>query len=129
MSASVDRVGPEPRCNIGPDEIARRRRIAIAATVAGSAYVLLGILIDLPLVARLVLWPIASAAAVTWLQVIRRFCVRFGAMGVENFGPVGRLRAVDDRVRREDRRRAAELIAQGAAMGLVATIVFAVLPG
>ena len=128
MSVSARPIGSNGRCNIGPAEIARRRRIAVATTVVAVVFVAAGVLLHLPAVVRLALWPIASAAAVTWLQVIHRFCVRFGALGVENFGAIGRLTPVDEAARRQDRRLAAELIAQGLGVGLVAAVVFAFLP-
>ncbi len=129
MSASARPIGSQPRCNIGPAEIARRRRIAVATTIVVIVFVVGGVLVHAPLAVRLVLWPIASGTAVTWLQVIRKFCVRFGALGAENFGLVGRMTPVDETARRQDRRLAAELVAQGLGIGLVATVVFALLPG
>jgi hypothetical protein len=117
-----------PRCNIGPDEIARRRRIAIAATVAtvGLAVLLFGL--GAPRIDRLAIWPLAAAAGVTWLQVVHRFCVRFGAFGVENFGQVGAEVPVDPAFRTADRRQAVRLILEGAFAGLVATLALVLLP-
>jgi hypothetical protein len=116
------------RCNIGPAEIERRRRIAIALTVVtlGMAAGLLAAAV--PPVARGVLWPFAAATAVTWLQVVRRFCVRFGAAGLENLGAPGEERPVDTAIRVADRNRALAMIAEGALIGLVATLAVVALP-
>lgn len=125
---TADRTFATPRCNIGAEEIARRRRGAIVATVATVGLALWLVAIGAPRVDRLVLWPLASAAAVTWLQVFHRFCVRFGAFGVENFGRLGAEVPVDPATRAADRRQAARLILEGSFAGLVATLALVILP-
>jgi hypothetical protein len=127
-SVTAPRTISSPRCNIGSAEIARRRRIAIvlsAATLLLAAALLAS---GATHVVRLGLWPFAAGAAVTWLQVVRRFCVRFGAMGVENFGRLGEEHEVDRTIRAADARRAAAMIAEGALIGLVATLAIVALP-
>jgi hypothetical protein len=116
------------RCNIGPEEVARRRRGAIVATIVTIALAALLVAVGAPRVDRLVLWPFASAAGVTWLQVIHRFCVRFGAFGVENYGPLGAHVPVDPAVRAADRRQATRLILEGSFVGLLATLALVLLP-
>jgi hypothetical protein len=116
------------RCNIGHDELARRRLIALAltlATVLTAAFLVAG---HAPIGLRLVIWPLAWAAAVTWLQVIRRFCVAFGALGLENFGGLGRQVPVDPEVRESDRRRAFQLIGLGGLIGLIAALAVVAIP-
>lgn len=125
---TVQRTYAGPRCNIGPDEISRRRRGAIAATIATIALAVLLVALGAPRVDRLVAWPLATAAAVTWLQVVHRFCVRFGALGVENFGRIGGEVRVDPTIRAADRRQALRLILEGAVMGLIATLALVILP-
>jgi hypothetical protein len=124
---TLDRAAP-PRCNIGLDEIARRRRSASIATVATAvlAVVLVGFHAATP--ARLLLWPLAAAAAVTWLQVVHRFCVAFGVLGLENFGRLGSEAHVDPRQRATDRRRALQLILEGSLIGLVVTLLVVAIP-
>jgi hypothetical protein len=117
-----------PRCNIGPDEIARRRRSAIAFTAVAVVVAVALVASDLPVVARLILLPFATGAAVTWLQVVHRFCVAFGAFGLENFGRLGDESKVDPTQRAADRRRAAQLILEGSLIGGVVTLVVLVSP-
>jgi hypothetical protein len=124
---TVDRAA-QPRCNIGSDEIARRRRSAIAVSVVTALAAAGLVALDLPAVARLLLWPLATAAAITWLQVIHRFCVAFGALGLENLGRLGEQHAVDPPIRAADRRRALQLILEGALIGLVVTLVVVAIP-
>ncbi len=117
-----------PRCNIGPAEVARRRRSAVAFTAlaVGVGFVLLAI--DVPPVARLALFPFATGAAINWAPVAHRFCVAFGAMGIENFGPIGDQEQVDPAQRAADRRRVAQLVLEGTAIGLAATLLLVVAP-
>jgi hypothetical protein len=117
-----------PRCNIGPDEIARRRRSAISASVVTAFAAAALVALSAPAPVRLLLWPLATAAAVTWLQVIHRFCVAFGALGLENFGRLGEQHGVDPLVRAADRRRALQLILEGALIGLMVTLAVAAIP-
>jgi hypothetical protein len=124
---TLDRVAP-PRCNIGPDEIAKRRRSAILASAATAVIAVALVALEVPAPLRLLLWPIATAAAVTWLQVIHRFCVAFGALGLENFGRLGEHQAVDARTRATDRRRAFQLILEGGLIGLIVTLAVVAIP-
>jgi hypothetical protein len=116
------------RCNIGPAEIDRRRRVAVAISVVTAVVAVALVLASVPQLGRALLWPFAAGSAVAWLQVTERFCVRFGALGLENFGALGAERRVVRDQLAADRRRAARLIGQGVLAGLVATVVFLVLP-
>lgn len=83
-------------CNIGPAEIARRRRaghIALFATVVLFAVLLA---IDAPPLARfIVALPVAGAAS-GYLQAWVRFCAGFGSRGIFNFGQLGQTVQVTD---------------------------------
>jgi predicted nucleic acid-binding Zn ribbon protein len=124
---TVDRsIGP--RCNIGPEEIARRRRSAMVASLATVLVAVSLVALHVPGPARLLIWPLAAAAAVTWLQVTHRFCVAFGALGLQNFGRLGEQTHVDPQVRAADRRRAFQIVLEGALIGLVVALALAVTP-
>lgn len=110
------------RCNIGPAEIARRRRSATFASVLFLIIAIVVVALDVPALARFILWPVATAVGVTWLQVVQRFCVAFGALGLENFGPLGEQVGVEARERAADRRRALQMIIEGALIGLALTL-------
>lgn len=118
----LERAAAAQRCNIGPDEIARRRRSAIAASIILAIVMIVIVALDVPTAARFLLWPIATGVAVTWLQVGHRFCVAFGALGLENFGRLGKQVRVDQAQRAADRRRALQLIGEGAVIGLALTL-------
>ena len=121
LVVTIDRsIGP--RCNIGPAEIARRRRSAILFTVVVAVLALALVAFDVPPAGRLVLFPFATGAAINWLQVVHRFCVAFGALGIENLGPIGDGVQVDPAQRAADRRRVAQLVLEGSVIGAVVTL-------
>jgi hypothetical protein len=117
-----------PRCNIGAAEIRRRQLVAgaITATTVGIALALLAL--DTSPLARLAIWPFAGGAAIAWLQVVHRFCVRFGIGGIQNLGELGDERPVERGFLEADRWRSWQLIGQGLLIGLVVAVVFANLP-
>ncbi len=96
-------------------------------TVAAAGIAVLLVAVHVPPVARLAIWPFAAAAAVNWMQVVHRFCVAFGALGIENFGALGSQVPVDSAARASDRRRAIQLVAEGSLIGLVVALALALL--
>ena len=117
-----------PRCNIGPAEIARRRRSAILFTVVAAAVAVALVAFNVPPAGRLVMFLFATGAAINWLQVVHRFCVAFGALGIENFGGHGEEIKVDQAQRAADRRRVAQLVFEGSLVGAFVTLVLVLAP-
>lgn len=116
-------------CNIGPAEIARRRRaghVGLGATVA----LLVGLVaIGAPPLARLLVALPAAAAASGYLQARLRFCAGFGSRGVFNFGALGRTeRIADAEARARDRARAAQIGLASLAIGIAVGVVAVLLP-
>jgi len=116
-------------CNIGPAEIARRRRaghVGLLITIAAFAAL---IAVDAPPLVRLVLALPAAAAASGYLQAWLKFCAGFGSRGIFNFGPVGDTQqVVDEDARARDRARANRIGLASLAVGVVVGIVAAVIP-
>lgn len=114
-------------CNIGPQEIARRRRSGHAGSVL--AIVTFGLLVAVraPRAVRLAVALPATAAAAGYLQARLRFCAGFGLWGVANFGPLGNVETVTDTEAR-DRRRALRIGAASLAVGAAAGILAALVP-
>ena len=106
-------------CNIGPEEIAQRRRMGLVFLA-----------IDAPAWLRIAIWPPLAAAFTTLEQVRRRFCVAFGMAGVRNFGPeVGHAQRIeDDEARASDRRTALTMALYCSLLAAVVTVVFVLLP-
>jgi hypothetical protein len=72
-------------CNIGPAEIALRRRAGHAGLVVTAALGAALLHSDLPRAWRLTLAVPAAGAASGYLQARERFCADFGWRGVYNF--------------------------------------------
>jgi hypothetical protein len=129
-SASAQRGYEAGACNIGTEEIARRRAAAVGA--AAVAVLLWAILVTLgaPHLARLLVVIPASAAAISALQVRNRFCVNYATRGLYNTdGPAGRTQRVSDAVaRRVDRARAYRMIATGVTVGLLVGLLAVLVP-
>ena len=116
-------------CNIGPKEIARRRRaghVGLLATLAALAVLLV---MDAPPVARFLLAIPAAGAASGYLQARLKFCAGFGTRGVFNFGRLGQTQQVADvEARARDRAMATRIGLASVAIGVVVGVVAAILP-
>jgi hypothetical protein len=115
-------------CNIGPAEIARRRRAGHVGLLAAA--VTLGALVAIgsPPAARLIVALPAAVAASGYLQARLHFCAGFGSRGVFNFGPLGQTQEVaDGDARAQDRSRANQIglasLAVGVAVGVLAVLL------
>jgi hypothetical protein len=111
-------------CNIGPEEIALRRRaghVGLAVTAALGAALLRS---DLHPAWRLALALPAAGAASGYLQARQRFCANYGWRGLYNFNARGQEQPVATAdAQEEDRRRALQISATSAAIGLGVALV------
>jgi hypothetical protein len=115
-------------CNIGPDEIRRRRLFGHLGAAATVGLLVVLVAAGAPPLARLLVALPAAGAAIGYLQAHLRFCIAFGLAGVFNFGALGGRHAVADATSRaRDRRRALYLLAAAALIGLAAGLL-ALLP-
>lgn len=117
-------------CNIGPAEIARRRRTGVAGMAAALMLAAGLFLVGAPPVTRIVVALPLSAGAVGLLQARFRFCVGFALAGLRNFGPLGAAERVTDRAaHRADLQRAVLVMLASIAIGIAGAVVLALLPG
>lgn len=115
-------------CNIGPSEIARRRRAGHVGLLATVVLFAVLVAIDAPPLARLLVAIPAAAAASGYLQAWLKFCAGFASRGLFNFGSVGHTQqVVDADARGRDHARAKGIglasLAIGIAVGVVATLL------
>jgi len=115
-------------CNIGPEEIARRRRAGHIGLVLAIAVFAGLVLAGAPPIFRVVLILPVAASASGYLQAYLKFCAGFGSAGVYNFGRLGQTFAVPDEARAKDRRRATEIGIASGFIGAVVAVVAVVLP-
>ncbi len=116
-------------CNIGPAEIARRRRAGHAGALLTLGLLGLLVAIDAPSLARLLVIIPATVSASGYLQARLKFCAGLGSRGLFNFGPLGSATSVTDPEALErDRRRSREIGIMAFAIGTVVAIVAVLLP-
>ena len=126
-------IGSEYRpgvCNIGPAEIASRRRAGHIGVIATLVLFAVLVVIGAPPITRLLVALPAAVAASGYLQAWFKFCAGFGSRGVFNFGEVvGDTHQVADAdARRRDRVRAMQIGAAAGVIGLVVGLVAVVVP-
>ncbi|MGK2850717.1 MAG: hypothetical protein ACSLFN_07395 [Candidatus Limnocylindrales bacterium] len=116
-------------CNIGPDEIARRRRAGLTG-VAIAVVIAIGLIaIGAPWWMRLAMFPPLAGGLVSLEQARRHFCVGFAMAGIRNFGALGSPDKVADAADRSaDRRSALILTGYMSAIAAVISVVVALLP-
>jgi hypothetical protein len=111
-------------CNIGPAEIAMRRRVGHAGLVATAVLAAVLLLLDAAPAWRLTLGLPAALAAAGYLQAWLRFCANFGFRGVYNFGALGHEKRVAvEEARAQDRRRALAVAAGSVLVGLATALL------
>ena len=116
-------------CNIGPAEIARRRRAGHVGLLAALGLLAVLIAIDAPPLARLLVILPATISASGYLQAWLKFCAGLGSRGLFNFGPLGTATAVTDREALErDRRRSRQIGLMSFGIGIVAGVIAVLLP-
>ena len=116
-------------CNIGPAEVARRRRAGHTGLIAAIVLFIALVGIGAPDWTRFLVAVPAIGAASGYIQARLRFCAGFGAAGIFNFGQLGpteRVQAPEDRTR--DRARAVQISAASIAVGIAAGLFAVVLP-
>jgi hypothetical protein len=110
-------------CNIGPSEIARRRRTGHFGLIVSVMVLAALILVDASAPLRLLVFFPAALSASGYLQAHLKFCAGFGQLGVFNCGERGSTVHVDDKAARaKDRMKAWQI---GIASGLIGLAVAA----
>jgi hypothetical protein len=111
-------------CNIGPAEIAMRRRVGHTGLIATVVLAAVLLAVDAAPAWRLLLALPAALAAAGYLQAWLRFCANFGFRGVYNFDALGhKQRVAAEEARAQDRRRAILVGVGSAAIGLAVALL------
>ena len=116
-------------CNIGPAEIARRRRSGVLGLAAAAGLGLVLLAVDAAPMVRLLMFLPLFSGILGLVQAQMRFCVGFGAMGVRNFGALGSTSKVEAHdALRADRRKAVAVTVGVALVAGALAVAFAALP-
>ncbi len=112
-------------CNIGQEEIRRRRDWALGSLVITVIEIILLLTIDVSHIWRLTLFIPAASLGIGFEQWYFRFCVGFGLKGVFNFEKIGKTFSVEQKENSDkDRKKATKMILAGIGLGLVSAILF-----
>lgn len=116
-------------CNIGPAEIARRRRAGHVGAAAAVGLLAVLVVVDAPSITRLLIALPAAVSASGYLQAHFRFCVGFASLGEFNFGELGEQQHVADaQARARDRARGLQLGLAASLIGLAVGVAAVLLP-
>jgi hypothetical protein len=112
-------------CNIGPAEIATRKRSAWGATVVGVAFLAFVLATDASAALRLAVFFPATLAAIGFLQAYYHFCVGFGFGGMYNvLKPAGVTERIDQaEYRAADKAKALKILGYAAVIGIIVAIL------
>jgi len=111
-------------CNIGPEEIKRRRNIGWLGLVI--TLVLLAILVATGVNHwwRLFMFFPVTLSASGFIQAAFGFCTGFASKGVYNFGPTGGMEKVGDEAsKQKDKRKGTLLTLYAVCIGIVVTLL------
>ena len=113
-------------CNIGEEEIKKRKQAGWIGLIATAVLWTLFIWFDILSIWRLTLFLPAMMSATGFLQAYMHFCAYFGFASLFNFGDVGKTDTVQQaEFRSKDRRRAWQIIIYSILIGLaVATFAY-----
>jgi len=116
-------------CNIGPAEIARRRRSGLAGLLTAATLAVLMLIAGTDPVLRWIVAVPLFAGLLGIVQAQLRFCVAYGIAGLRNFGALGaQERVADAAAVRSDRRRALLVSGVLALVSVAITALFVALP-
>jgi hypothetical protein len=116
-------------CNIGPAEIARRRRTGVTMSIVTVVLAAALVVAHVPTLARVVVFIPAAIAASGFFQARLRFCAGFGWLGVFNFRDVGTTESVaSEDARRRDRLMATRIGLASAVVGMGVAVICLLLP-
>ena len=112
-------------CNIGPEEIYRRRRIGYLGLAGMAIFIIIDLNFNFQQVWKLVLFAPTVYALSGFLQARQKFCFIYGFMGLSSIS--GRryfTKSKDNLMLRKDRTKALLLVAQVFFGALVITLLY-----
>ena len=116
-------------CNIGKDEITRRKRVAAiggVATILGAISIINKYPNPGP---RIWLFLPALVFSIGWIQSKKKFCLAYGFMGVFNFGKSGQMqKALSQDDQTADRTTAFSILGQAIVLAFAITGLIYFLP-
>lgn len=108
-------------CNIGPSEIAQRKRAGWIGAIITVVLFFVFIVLHIPPLYRLIIFFPATLTAVGFIQAYFHFCAAFGLNGIYNvLKPAGQTETVAQKLFREkDRNKSLHIIYLSVLVGLL----------
>ena len=111
-------------CNIGTQEVARRRNLGWVSLALTIVVVLILVWTKVNPWWRLFVFFPATLSASGFLQAWFRFCSGFARIGGYNFGPIGQIeKIVDEESKKKDRRKGNQITLYAATIGAVVAVL------
>lgn len=115
-------------CNIGPEEIARRRRLGWNGLMVAVALFAFLFWTGVSPLWRLFIFFPAMLSASGFLQAYFHFCSGFARRGIFNFGPLGQSQNVsDDAAKAKDRKKGNQIALYAMLVGVIVAVIAALL--
>ena len=116
-------------CNIGKEERKARMNWPIGMLVLFVAIVVLLQVLSANHIWRLVVFFPVAAFAITFQQVYFGFCVAYGSKGLYNFAALGKpSQTTNEDYLQKDRAKVQRMIITGIATGILAAVLYYILP-
>jgi hypothetical protein len=116
-------------CNIGKEEVKRRRSGAILAAILSGIVIAALLLTHAGKLWRFLAFVPLASFGISVQQWSSKFCVGFGMKGIFNFKNAGEFTSVEQQeMIKADRAKAIKMIVIGLIAGLVSTIIFYLVP-
>jgi hypothetical protein len=116
-------------CNIGKEEVKKRRQAAIFAAILSFIVISALLFTHANKLWRFLAFVPLASFGISVQQWSSKFCVNFGMRGVFNFKDMGEFTSVEQQeMIKADRAKATKMIVMGLLGGLVATIIFYLVP-
>jgi hypothetical protein len=111
-------------CNIGPEEIAQRKKIGWIGVVITVVVSIALLMTRLPAIIRIAVFLPAFVGAIGLLQAYAHFCVAFGQAGIFNLGALGTTQSVADVAsKQQDQKRVRLLITYAVLIAMAVTVL------
>lgn len=116
-------------CNIGKGEIKRRQFVALVGFLLSLSALVGFISAGTEPALRLGIFLPLTVASIGWVQSRKKFCLAYGFAGTFNFGKLGQISRVSDKVSlAADRKTALNILSQSLLMAAVLTLLVYLLP-
>ncbi len=116
-------------CNIGNDQLTKRKRFALKIILVTLACILILQIFSLDKLWRLFMFIPFTLSAIGIQQVYFKFCYMFGIKGFYGFGELGKARTIkEEEFKKLDKAKALKMIVTSVLIGLAITIAYYYLP-